>query len=106
MNEEANRKLLEFAGFYQYGSLWTIEDEDILLIEPPNFFHPELGLGWLFKYLVPKLLSKGFNIHIHIFSDHTKVIVSNVNGTFQKIDKESQVALANAIQKWLESEKK
>jgi len=123
-NEEANRKLLEWAGFkfqilndlkpkfrHKANLAWVYPTGEINH-NAPNFFHPELGLGLIFKYLVPKILSsldgrtRGFALKYEndkwgcTFGDH------NPESYSYAYSKEPQVALANAILKWLESEKK
>jgi hypothetical protein len=123
MNEEANRKLWEFAGFkltdkrfhYEFTQKvpnWLYPDNEIHK-QAPDFFDPEHGLGWLFKYVVPKI---GSLLYIALF------IVRNAKNEPQPIMWDAHIfthehfctaratteaeALANAILKWLEGEKR
>jgi hypothetical protein len=113
MADEDNRKLLEFAGFKEHHipkidwNTWIKPDEKEVLY-PPNFFHPAHGLGWLFKYIVPKLGSdrKGYTPEITFYKSENKWGCFIENFRDYEVADEPQVALANAILKWLEGQGK
>jgi hypothetical protein len=115
MAEEGNRKLLEFAdckrrqvtdgNFY-----WFSPDGRILPTDGKR--NPIIDLGWLFKYVVPKLRERELAISLYSAGNFEAYSVKILNTDIQKsplsigLAKEPQVALANAILKWLEGQGK
>ena len=110
MYEELNKKLLKFAGFKRvkrkYASAigeqaWEYPDgEWDLEKDMPDFTDPMWGVAYCFKWLVPEVLAKGFNIHIHLVADkQAKVVISNVASTYSATSETLAPALCLAIEK-------
>ena len=121
MYEEANRKLLEWAGFrlqtleelkpqyrHEANLSWVYPTGEINH-QAPNFFHPELGLSLQFKYLVPILQKRGICVTVGAFecSGYYACCYETFNPEPEQTRSEisAAVALGMAIVKWLESEK-
>jgi hypothetical protein len=120
-DEEKNRKLLEFAGFTNIEKVWgdadnwgvyyALEPSKVYKdgrIKAPNFFDPELGLGWLFRYVVPKVWEEHkIKVILCRYDDslYQATLVRGYAGHSEQ-DKQPQVALADAIVKWLEGQGK
>ena len=114
--DEKNKVLLEFAGFqqssyegYTYATgrcMWLDPDGDSC--NAPDFFDPELGIAWGFKWLVPLLSSwcmySGAIPFGESFKQGIYAEVSLAGKEALEFAKEPAEALAEAVVKLLEAE--
>ena len=104
--ESQIREFWEWCGLHQdsFGniSISNNEPNTIEFLEYQEY--PPVDLNNLWKYAIPKVLERGSNIHIHIRTGRTKVVISNAFTTHMKTNPDPALALFWAIEKVIDNE--